>query len=189
MNVELGRLDPESLRQALVDAGVLFNTYATRLFDEGLVAPSPARTPVRVVVRSAAELGAPEGDTLDGLIERARTSGLVPGPLELAAYLRLAWLDQPLGVRVTVPSLRPTPDETAPRGFYLRRDEHGIWLRGYVASDDWVFPPTEALAFVGGGGSSWPSTRPTEKSAADPADPARRFWLARPYFAGERRSG
>jgi hypothetical protein len=152
VNVQLvlGRLDAASLRQALVDAGVLFNAYASRLFDEGLVAPSPAHTRVRVVVRSAAELGAPEGDTLDGLIERARTSGLVPGPLELAAYLRLAWLDQPLGVRVTVPSLRPTPDETAPRGFYLRRDEHGIWLRGYVASDDWVFPPTEALAFVGG---------------------------------------
>lgn len=144
----LGRLDPVSLRQALADAGVLFNAYATRLFDEGHVAPSAARTQVRVVVRSAAELGALGGDTLDGLIERARASGLVPGPLELAAYLRLAWPDQPLGARVTVPSLRPTPDETAARGFYLRRDEAGTWLRGYVASDDWVFAPTEDLAFV-----------------------------------------
>jgi hypothetical protein len=160
----LGRLDPVSLRQALADAGVLFNAYATRLFDEGHVAPSAARTQVRVVVRSAAELGALGGDTLDGLIERARASGLVPGPLELAAYLRLAWPDQPVGVRVTVPSFRPTPDETAPRGFYLRRDEEGSrhvgslglaagsenvsWLRGYVASDDWVFAPAERLAFV-----------------------------------------
>jgi hypothetical protein len=146
--VELGRFDAPSLRQALVDAGVRFNAYAARLFDEGHVVPSAAHTRVRVVVRSAAELGALEGDTLDGLIERARASGLVPGPLELAAYLRLAWPGQPLGVRVTVPSLRPTSDETAPRGFYLRRDEEGTWLRGYVASDDWVFPPTEALAFV-----------------------------------------
>ncbi|MCU0676319.1 MAG: hypothetical protein MUE69_26450 [Myxococcota bacterium] len=150
VDLELGRLDSESLRHALVDAGVRFNAYAARLFDEGHVAPSAAHTQVRVVVRSAAELGALEGDTLDGLLERGRASGLVPGPLELAAYLRLAWPDQPLGARVTVPSLRPMPDETAPRGFYLRRDEDGIWLRGYVASDDWVFPPTEALAFVCG---------------------------------------
>ncbi|MCA9612033.1 MAG: hypothetical protein R3B99_05330 [Polyangiales bacterium] len=145
--ITLGQLDTASLRRALADAGVLQNAYANRLFDEGHVVPSPQRV-VKVVVTNAAELRAPEGETLDVLFARAREVGLVPGPLELAAYLRLAWPDQPTVPRVTVASLRPTPEETSPRGFYLRRDDEGTWLRGYVASDDWVFEPTEGLAFV-----------------------------------------
>ncbi|MCB9602322.1 MAG: hypothetical protein H6724_11785 [Sandaracinus sp.] len=145
--ITLGTHDTSSLRRALADAGVRQNVYASRLFDEGHVVPGPARI-VHVVVKSAAELGAPDGDTLDGMIARVRPAGLVPGPLELAAYLRLAWRDQPRGPRVTVVSLRPTPEETSPRGFYLRHDDEGLWLRGYVASDDWVFEPTEGLAFV-----------------------------------------
>lgn len=144
----LGRLDASALREALASAGVLLNPYATRLFDEGLVRPAGPPRVVQVAVRSATELGASDGDTLDGMIARAREHRLAPGPLELAARLRLAWPDQPLGERVTVASHRPTPDETAPRGFYLRRDAEGTWLRGYVASDDWVFEAAERFAFV-----------------------------------------
>ncbi|MCB9617331.1 MAG: hypothetical protein H6722_33280 [Sandaracinus sp.] len=145
--ITLGQHDPASLRRALAEAGVLQNAYANRLFDEGHVVPSPRRV-VEVVVTNPAQLGAPEGETLDALLVRAREVGLVPGPLELAAYLRLTWPDQPSVPRVTVASLRPTLEETAPRGFYLRRDDEGTWLRGYVASDDWIFEPTEGLAFV-----------------------------------------
>lgn len=143
--LSLGVSSLESLRAALVRDGVQTNAYAGVLFPHVTVA-APARTVV-VDVRTIGAHGLPEGATIDALLAHVAARGFRAAPLEAAIALRLAWraLD---GARVTVVSSRPTPDEAAPRGFYLRDDDEGRWLRAFVASDDWVFTPDERVALV-----------------------------------------
>jgi len=141
----LGVSSVESLRASLEREGVRTNAYAAVLFPSVSIAEVP-RTVV-VDVRTIGGHGLSEGATLDVLLAHVAARGFSAAPLEAAIALRLAWraLD---GARVTVVSPRPTQDESAPRGFYLRDDDEGRWLRAFVASDDWVFTPDERVALV-----------------------------------------
>lgn len=143
--LSLGANRVDALRAALDAAGVRTNAYAAELFPRVEIAPAPRS--VVVDVRTLRAHGLPDGATLDALLAHVAMQGLRAAPLEAAIALRLAWpaLD---GARVTVVSPRPTPDETAPRGFYLRDDDEGRWLRAFVASDDWVFMPDERVALL-----------------------------------------
>ncbi len=125
------------------------NAYFDVLWPRVTVADGPR--PLEVVVATAAALGLADGATLDALVGHVAALGLGPCPLEAAARLRLALDEAPGAGRITVVSPRPFPDEGAPRGFYLRRDEEGPWLRAFVASDDWRFGADErfALAVLG----------------------------------------
>lgn len=128
-------------------AGVQHNTYALELLGSWVtVATSPSE--LTLEIHEVRTLGFDEGATLDRLVQAASQFGLGTCPLEAALHLRLRWMDQAQGPQVTVLSPRPTPDETQPRGFYLRRDESGLWLRGYVASDDWGFGPDEQVVLA-----------------------------------------
>lgn len=144
----LGRRPLSALVAALRRAGVRFNAYAEELLGEGRVKVASGSIPVRVEVHCVGALGRTEGATLDGVLRDAAAHGLAPCPLEVALLLRLAWREQPVSPRITVASARAAPDETVPRGFYLRDDEEGCWLRAYVASDDWVHGPEERLALL-----------------------------------------
>src|SRR5207244_32002 len=104
--------------------------------------------PVRVEAHSVGALGWAEGAPLDQVLRDAADQGLTACPLEVALLLRLAWREQPVSPRITVASARPHPDEAVPRGFYLRDDADGSWLRAYVASDDWAQGPEERLALL-----------------------------------------
>jgi hypothetical protein len=142
----LGATDRDALRDALRSRGVRTNVYFDVLWPQVAVADQP-RT-LEVVVATAADLGLPEGATLDALVDHVAALGLGPCPLEAAARLRLA-LDEPAEAgRITVVSPRALPEEAAPRGFYLRRDEDGEWLRAFVASDDWHFDGDERFALA-----------------------------------------
>ncbi len=142
----LGTTDNASLRDALRERGVCTNAYFDALWRHVVVADPPRA--LEVVITTPAELGLPDGATLDALLAHVGPLGLGPCPLEAAARLRLALTEPPGAGRVTVVSPRPTPDEEAPRGFYLRADEHGPWLRAFVASDDWRFDPDERFALA-----------------------------------------
>ena len=112
------------------------------------VAPEPIA--VCVEVHSVGALGWAEGAPLDEVLRDVADRGLLPCPLEVALLLRLAWRERPVSQRITVASARAQPEEAAPRGFYLRDDADGCWLRAYVASDDWVQGPEERLALLRG---------------------------------------
>lgn len=118
-------------------AGVLHNAYAESLLPRVPLGP---HRELSVTVRTVGELGHPDGCEVAKLF-----ASLDLAPLELALHLRLLWKAQP---RITVPCPHPGPDELSPRGFYLRDDEGGCWLRAYRASDDWVFGPEERLAVL-----------------------------------------
>lgn len=143
----LGSVDLPTLRRALADAGVRHNAYAELLWPHVEVASEP--TAVQVRADTVGALGASAGATIEGLLS-AVAPGLVACPLEVAVLLALTpFTDElPDGERLTIVSPRPTADEAAPRGFYLRRDADGLWLRAFVASDDWVFGPDERVVLA-----------------------------------------
>jgi len=145
--VTVGTLPLPALLAALRARGVQQNAYAERLCD-GFVSIAPSPRELTLEVHEVGAFGPAEGATMERILAAAAGRGLTACPLEAALQLRLGWLDQPIGRRVTVASPRPTPDQQEPRGLYLRRDETGPWLRGYVASDDWLFDPTELIALA-----------------------------------------
>jgi hypothetical protein len=138
----VGGVSKPDLRRRLTAASVSLNAYAEQLFDASEFAVAAERLPISVITLSLTELGLESGATLPDIIERADMHGYDLCPLEVAPHLRLAFLDQSPGPYLTVASPRPRPhDVDFPAGFYLRRLEDGLWLRGYRTDDDWVFPP------------------------------------------------
>ena len=92
-------------------------------------------------------LGFRDGAISAQILNRAGELGLSVCSLEAAAYLRLAFLDQPEGPWITIASDRQREESQKPTGFYLRRREDGIWLRGYTASADHPWNPDEEFIF------------------------------------------
>ncbi len=141
----LGRHRLPELRQMLRQAGVRHNAYGEQLLPRVPIAL--CARPVQVVVHTLASLGWPEGSELAPVLAALPARGLAPCPHEVALLLRLAWKDRAIEPRIAVLSPRLDADELAPRGFYLSEAD-GPWLRAYVASDDWVFAPTERVAVL-----------------------------------------
>jgi hypothetical protein len=106
------------------------------------------------------DLGCPEGAIYSEICRRAADAGLSLCPLELAPHLRLQYLDQPEGhwghpaVKQQAPPgaliVAAAPlvaDDAIPKGFYLRRIEGVLWLRGYWSSAEHVCGPEERYVF------------------------------------------
>ena len=139
--LRVGGVSKDALLERLAQHSVSLNDYARALFaDSGFTTSSEART-VRVAFVSLPQIGLPDGGIFDDILGRAAEMGLAPCPLEVAPHLRLDYLDQPEGPYLTVASPGLRPDLSAPNGFYLRRREDGLWLRGYRASPDYVYGP------------------------------------------------
>lgn len=137
--VPVGGLDTEALRAALAAAGIQLNAYAEALLASPAFRPRRAPEDVTITVVSLPWLGLREGGTFAEIVGRAAKRGLDLCALDVGPYLRLAMSGQPLGPYLTVASPPPGPDEERPNGFYLRRLDDGLWLRGYVASADHVY--------------------------------------------------
>ncbi len=120
--------------------GVSLNDYARTLFADSAFTTSSEVRCVRVVQVSLAEIGLPDGGRFDEILIEAARLGLEPCPLEVGPHLRLAFLDQPMGPYLTVASRELRPGPETPNGFYLRRLEDGLWLRGYEAGPENVYP-------------------------------------------------
>ncbi len=115
-----------------------------------------------IVELSVADLGFSRG--VSGIGQNAKT-GL--GHLvwhyalfELAPHLRLQYLDQPEGYigyppsehrappgSLTVASRELASDDEIPKGFYLRRIEGVLWLRGYCSGPDHVWSAADRFVF------------------------------------------
>lgn len=159
--VRVGGTRKPALLDALEAQHVALNPAARVLFADSRFITTEVSSVIETVELSVAALGLLDGGTSAQLFERARELGLSLCPLELGPHLRLQWLDQPDGSvgfaptqhrappgSVTVAS-RALSDETdVPKGFYLRKIEGVLWLRGYWCDDENVWNPDDRFVFA-----------------------------------------
>jgi hypothetical protein len=159
--IRIGGASKVDLRSKLRLAGVRLNESAEVLFADGRFTTSAARSLVEVAELSVASLGFHHGATFAKILEQAAVVGLSLCPLELGPHFRLQYTVQPEGFvgrqpsqhrappgSVTVASAPLADDDCTPKGFYLRRIEGVLWLRGYRSSPDHNWSPEDVLAFL-----------------------------------------
>ena len=156
--VDVGDLTKPQLIQELQRHSISMNESAERLFADDRFTTSGTPYKLKTVELTVRDLGFPEGATTARLFARANELGLELCPLELGPRLRLQCLDQPQGSHsgkgilpgsgcITIASKKISDEVGFPNGFYLRRLDDGLWLRGYRASPDVVFPADHQLIF------------------------------------------
>lgn len=154
--VEFGGAAKDELLARLRRVSIALNKYADILFASELFVTSAERARARVLELAVGELGFPDGATLPEIRERGRAWGLSDCPLELGPYFRLQYSDQaelvetgshkaPAG-SVTVISRPLSDDDDFPKGFYLRKIDGLLWLRGYICSLDYLWLPGDRIA-------------------------------------------
>ncbi len=158
--VEVGGLTKLQLIQKLQQYSILMNESGERLFADDNFTTSDTKYILQTVELTVGDLGFPDGATMPKVFKRADELGLELCPLELGPHLRLVYRDQPEGSlgnplrrhqapsgSITIASEILTEDHTFPKGFYLRRINGVLWLRGYIADYLHVWSPDDHLIF------------------------------------------
>ena len=145
--VLVGGLSKTELQEQLHGSGILLNDYAYMLLNDCGFTVSNARREVVVVTYTPFELGLYFGATYQEIVQKAELKGYKVCTLELAVYLRLQYTEQLEGVHLCVSANPINRDISFPKGLYLRKVNNTLWLRGYRASDDFVFPPSAMFVF------------------------------------------
>lgn len=145
--VEVGGLTKAQLREQFRQHGISLNAQGERLMTEVPFTRSESPCRLETVELTVRQLGFPEGATSAEIFARAGELGLELCPLEVGPYLRLQYLDQPQGFWITIASQKPAEPADVPSGFYLRRLEDGLWLRGYTASPDHLWDADDHFIF------------------------------------------
>jgi hypothetical protein len=136
------------------------NESGEKLFASDYFMTSATRYAVTTVELTVCDLGFPQGTTIAEIYARAGVLGLDLCPIELGPHLRLQYLDQPEGywgkpVRqhqapygsITIASEPLIEDDDFPKGFYLRRIQDVLWLRGYRSGPEHVWEPDDHFIF------------------------------------------
>lgn len=158
--LHIGGRTAAGLLAELEQCDIGLNPMALELLQDPLF-PTPAQPEeIELVAYSVAELGLPAGAVLAEIHAQARAMGLQPCPLVTAPHLRLAWATQaeapsdapalphrapPGSLKVVSPPLHD--DEDRPCGFYLRRVDGRLWLRGYRSWSGHVWSPGDRMVF------------------------------------------
>ena len=158
--VRIGAATRGELLARLQATRIGLNPAALALFDDKRFTTDTTPSAIDTVRRSVASLGWPGGATLAQLLASAAGQGLSACPLELGPHLRLQYTDQPEGAvgqpatrhrappgSITVVSWPLSDDEAVPKGFYLRRIDGVLWLRGYRAPAAHVWSRDDILLF------------------------------------------
>ena len=157
----MGGMTPSQLMKALEILGVRLNEYAKTLFSSRHFRCSVERHELLTVELSVLDLGFPSGANISDIHDKAAEIGLHPPPIELAPHLRLQYIDQPEGFlgfpitkhcappgAITVTSEPLSEDEDFPKGFYLRRIDGVLWLRGYKSGPEHILNVNDRLVFI-----------------------------------------
>jgi hypothetical protein len=158
--VEVGRLTKSQLIQKLHQYSILINEYGEMLLADEKFTTSDTKYSLLTVELTVGDLGFPNGATTPQIFKRANELGLELCPLELGPHLRLNYLDQPEGYSgntlqsnqapsgsITIASEILTEDDDFPKGFYLRRINGVLWLRGYLADHLHIWNPDDNFIF------------------------------------------
>jgi hypothetical protein len=151
----------QDLLARLAQAGVQLNDLGSRLFSDSRFTTTASRLTIDTAQLSVADLGFPAGATFAELVTAAALRGLSPCELELAPNFRLQFTDQAEGFvgqpatqnqaptgAITVASLPISEDDEDPKGFYLRRIDGVLWLRGYRSWAGHIWSAGDEFVFV-----------------------------------------
>jgi len=158
--VRVGGMSKSELLQALRESNIHLNQAAEALFADQRFITLSRHQVIEVAALSVADLGFEGGATYRQLTARARESGLVECPLELGPHLRMQFPDQPEDARnlpmthgkappdsITVASSPLDDSDETAKGFYLRRVDGVLWLRGYWSWPGHIWSPEDVLVF------------------------------------------
>lgn len=158
--IELGGLTKLQLKEKLKEHSIMMNEYAKRLLSDDRFTTSDTKYSLKIVELNVGNLGFPDGATLSQIFKKAGELGLELCPLELGPHLRLDYLNQsegswntrqqhkaPVG-SITIASEIVSADDNFPKGFYLRKIDDVLWLRGYIADNLHVWNPEDRFIFV-----------------------------------------
>ena len=161
-SVRVGGLSKSELLARLEQAAVQINALGRAMFANPRFTTTAASRTVETTECSVAGLGFAKGATFAQLVAAARTRGLSPCELELAPHFRLQFNDQQEGFvgqlpsqneappgSITVASLPISEDDEDPKGFYLRRIDGVLWLRGYRSWAGHIWSSRDVLLFAG----------------------------------------
>lgn len=158
--IEIGGLMKLQLIQKLRQHSILINEYGRRLLSDDRFTVSEEKYSLHTIELTVRNLGFPNGATMPQIFTQAKELELQLCPLELGIHLRLAYLDQPEGYiennlqqhqaptgSLTIASEIISEDDDFPNGFYLRKINGVLWLRGYVADHLHVWSPDDHIVF------------------------------------------
>ena len=158
--VVVGGMSKCELLVKLQGAKIELNEAGHALFAHEMFQTSSTLSTFETVEVTVTQLGFAAGATITEIHERAAELGLSPCPLELGPYLRLDYVDQPQAKAGTPPSHYRAPpgsltvaslpiaaDDDTPKGFYLRRIEGVLWLRGYRSWPGHLWSPEDNFVF------------------------------------------
>ena len=159
--VVIGSMTKDQLVQTLERQAIHLNQSAEQLLSSELFIVSGKEKRLLTVEITVGELGFAQGATLAEIFEKASMIGLGLCPVELGPYMRLQYPGQPEGFlgkpvtqnrapygSLTIASPILSEDDDFPKGFYLRKIEGVLWLRGYHASMDFVWNPEDKFVFL-----------------------------------------
>ena len=159
--VGVGGMTAAELLTELEWAGVRLNEAAKTLFASPRFQCCAERREFTTVELSVADLGFSDGAKISDIHQKAAIIGLRPSPIELAPHLRLQYLDQPEGFlgsamtrhrappgSITVAAAPLSEDEDFPKGFYLRRIDGALWLRGYQSGPEHIWGVNDRFVFI-----------------------------------------
>ena len=161
--IEVGGLSKAELFQKLQQSSISLNLYGEKLLFDDRFTTSGISYRVEIVELSVRDLGFQFGATLPEIYKKAKELGLQLCPPELGPYLRLEYVDQGEGNSgnlslkneapsgsVTIASEIVSDEESFPKGFYVRKVDGVLWLRGYVADNLHIWNPDNRFIFKSG---------------------------------------
>jgi hypothetical protein len=144
----------------LVNHGIELNEAGRDLFAHNGFTTSAIPSSIETIEITVSNLGYAQGAAIADISKRAISLGLSLCPLELGPHFRLQYLDQPEGQNerpvtkhkapfgsLTIVSPEISEDDDIPKGFYLRRMNDVLWLRGYWSGPNHIWNPEDHLVF------------------------------------------
>jgi hypothetical protein len=144
-----------ALKDQFVSGGIQWNAYAEKMLSDPSYPRTVKKDGIKVVAFALSSLGLPQGGNREEVERAIEGTHLLPVPLAYVPAVALLWPrtapvpacpkgQHPVGAQLL---FTPLLHDGSPTGFYLVTRADGQWLRGYVASPDYVFPPDAVFLF------------------------------------------
>lgn len=156
--ISIGGLRKPELLAELDRQKIRLNEAALALFAHEKFTTNAVSSRVKTVEFSVARLGFRQGATISEIRGSISNYGLAVCPVEAGPHFRLQFSDQPEGSlghtptqhraphgSITIVSPELADDVEFPKGFYVRRIDGTLWLRGYRAGNEHIWSPEDRL--------------------------------------------